>query len=59
MPENARFSSLLDIAKSYGIGEAMNEAMAYIERDNEELKAVLPRCYGKLPGAPCSWNCCE
>ena len=50
LPENARFSYLLDLAESHDIGKAINEAMAAIEMENEELKGVLPRSYGKLPG---------
>lgn len=49
LPENARFSYLLDLAEGQDLGRAVNEAMAAVEAENEELKGVLPRSYGKLP----------
>lgn len=49
LPDNARFSYLLDLAEGHDLGRAVNEAMAAVEADNEELKGVLPRSYGKLP----------
>lgn len=51
LPDNARFSYLLDLAEGHDLGKAMNEAMAAVEAENEELKGVLPRSYGKLPNA--------
>ena len=49
LPDNARFSYLLDLAEGQDVGRAVNEAMAGVEAENEELKGVLPRSYGKLP----------
>lgn len=49
LPENARFTYLLDLAEDQDLGKAVNEAMAAVEAENEELKGVLPRSYGKLP----------
>lgn len=49
LPDNARFSYLLDLAEGKDVGKAVNEAMAAVEVENEELKGVLPRSYGKLP----------
>jgi len=49
LPDNARFSYLLDLAEGQDVGKAVNEAMAAVELENEELKGVLPRSYGKLP----------
>jgi len=49
LPDNARFSYLLDLAEGQDVGKAVNEAMAAVEAENEELKGVLPRSYGKLP----------
>lgn len=49
LPENARFTYLLDLAEDHDLGRAVNEAMAAVETENEELKGVLPRSYGKLP----------
>jgi len=51
LPDNARFSYLLDLAEGQDVGKAVNEAMAAVEVENEELKGVLPRSYGKLPNA--------
>lgn len=48
LPETARFSYLLDLAEGQDIGKAVNEAMAVVEVENEELKGVLPRSYGKV-----------
>lgn len=48
LPENARFSYLLDLAEEQDLGKAINQAMAAVELENEELKGVLPRTYGKL-----------
>lgn len=51
LSDNARFSYLLNLAEGQDVGKAVNEAMAAVELDNEELKGVLPRSYGKLPNA--------
>ena len=48
LPDNARFTYLLDLAEGKDIGKAINEAMASVEAENEELKGVLPRTYGKV-----------
>ena len=52
LPETARFSYLLDLAEGRdigrAIGRAIGEAMAAVEAENEELKGVLPRSYGKV-----------
>lgn len=48
LPETARFTYLLDLAEGQDIGKAVNEAMAVVEVENEELKGVLPRSYGKV-----------
>lgn len=49
LPENTRFSYLLDLAEGHDVGRAVNDAMAAVEVENDELKGVLPRSYGKLP----------
>ena len=49
LPERARFTTLLELAEGQDVGRAINEAMAAVELENEELKGVLPRSYGKLP----------
>lgn len=51
LPETARFSYLLDLAEGRDVGKAVNDAMTAVESENEELKGVLPRSYGKLPNA--------
>lgn len=48
LPENARFSKLLDLPEGADIGKAINDAMRSIEADNEDLKGVLPKTYTKL-----------
>lgn len=48
LPETARFSYLLDLAEGVDIGGAINTAMVSVEWENEELKGVLPRSYGKM-----------
>ena len=37
LPDNARFSYLLDLAEGQDLGKAVNEAMAAVEAENEEL----------------------
>lgn len=49
LPDHARFSYLLDLAEGDDVGKAVNEAMVAVELENEDLKGVLPRSYGKLP----------
>ena len=48
LPENARFSKLLDLPEGADIAKAINDAMRSIEADNEDLKGVLPKTYTKL-----------
>mgnify|MGYP001179637027 FL=1 len=47
VPSNARWSHLHDNAKLPSIGEVIDEAMESIEKENKELKNVLPKVYGK------------
>ena len=49
LPDEARFSHLLTLTESDNLGRAINNAMALVEANNEELKGVLPRAYNKLP----------
>lgn len=51
LPEEARFSHLLTLAEGENLGRAINNAMALVEANNDELKGVLPRSYNKLPNA--------
>ena len=50
VPE-ARFEYLLTRQESSDIGAAINNAMRFIERDNETLKGVLPRTYNLFTSA--------
>lgn len=52
LPETARFSYLLDLAEGRDIGKAINDTMAAVEVENEELKGVLPFLWqGRKQGA--------
>ncbi len=48
VPEKARFKSLLVLPEGTDIGKALNEAMKAIEEENDELKDVLPKTYGRF-----------
>jgi len=48
LPDEARFSYLLNLPEGADIGRAINEAMKSIERENEELKGVLPKTYNRF-----------
>ena len=45
LPEEARYSYLLNLPEGKDIGEAVNEAMKLIEQENKELKDTLPKSY--------------
>lgn len=45
LPEQARFSELLKLPESANLGKALNDAMAAVEEENEDLRGVLPRSY--------------
>jgi type I restriction enzyme M protein len=49
VPPEARWSNLKAQAKQPDIGKVVDDAMAYIERDNTSLKGVLPKDYAR-PG---------
>lgn len=49
LPEEARFSYLLNLPEGKNIGQAIDEAMDIIEDDNPELKGTLPKGYAELP----------
>ncbi len=51
LPEKARFSSLLKLPESADIGQRINEAMRAIEKENPDLKDVLPRTFNLLDNA--------
>lgn len=48
LPENARFSHLLNLPEGENIGKAISDAMKAIEAENEELKDILPKTYNRL-----------
>ncbi|MFT3918920.1 N-6 DNA methylase [Cloacibacterium sp.] len=47
VPKDARWSHIHANAKLPTIGQTIDEAMEAIERENKELKNVLPQVYGK------------
>jgi type I restriction enzyme M protein len=47
VPAVARWSHIHNNAKLPSIGETIDEAMEAIEKENKELKNVLPKVYGK------------
>jgi type I restriction enzyme M protein len=49
LPEQSRFSTLLNLTEGENIGKAINEAMKGIEDENEDLRGALPRTYNQIP----------
>ncbi|UMB59896.1 type I restriction-modification system subunit M [Lutibacter sp. A80] len=47
VPQTARWSHIHNNAKLATIGQTIDEAMEAIEKENAELKNVLPKVYGK------------
>jgi type I restriction enzyme M protein len=45
LPEEARYEYLLSQPEGTNVGDAINSAMDEIEKDNPELKGILPREY--------------
>lgn len=48
LPDQARFSTLLEMPEGSNIGQAINDAMRVIESENPDLKDVLPKTYNNL-----------
>lgn len=48
LPEEARYASLLALPEGANIGMAINDAMRAVERENSDLKDVLPKTYNRL-----------
>src|SRR3972149_1140836 len=48
LPDEARYSYLLNLPEGHNIGKAVNDAMKAIESENEELKGVLPQTYTRF-----------
>ncbi len=51
LPEEARFSTLIQLPEGGNIGTAINNAMRAIEADNPDLKDVLPKTYNRFEKA--------
>lgn len=51
LPEEARFSYLIELTEGANLGRALGTAMALVEEHNPELRGVLPRGYNLLPNA--------
>lgn len=47
VPHNARWQHIHNSAKLPSIGEIIDQAMEEVEKENKELKNVLPKVYGK------------
>jgi len=45
LPEEARFGLLLRLPEGAAVGQAVNEAMRAVERENPDLADVLPKTY--------------
>ena len=48
LPDEARFSTLLNLPEGADIGKAINNAMKAVEAENETLKDVFPSTYNRL-----------
>lgn len=48
LPEEARYARLLALPEGANIGMAVNDAMRAVERENSDLKDVLPKTYNRL-----------
>mgnify|MGYP001574698039 FL=1 len=48
LPEEARYSHLLNLPEGKNTGKAVNDAMKAIEAENDELKGVLPQTYTRF-----------
>ncbi len=48
LPDEARFSYLMNLPEKSDIGKAINDAMKAIEDDNEDLRGILPTTYHRF-----------
>jgi len=48
LPDEARYSTLLDLPEGSNLGASINDAMKLIEQENEELKDVLPKTFHRI-----------
>lgn len=49
LQEKARYSYLMSLKEEENINQAVNQAMKLIEKDNIDVRGVLPKNYGQLP----------
>jgi type I restriction enzyme M protein len=52
VPLEARWKTLQGHARSTDVGKRLDDAMRAIERENDELKGVLPKIFGKADFSP-------
>jgi len=45
LPEKARWVNLINLPEGADIGKALNDAMTDIEKENEDLRGILPKNY--------------
>ncbi len=48
MSDHARFARLITLPEGANIGQAINDTMRAIERENDSLREVLPKTYNRL-----------
>jgi type I restriction enzyme M protein len=51
LPDEARFSTLIQLPEGANIGAAINDAMRAIEAENPDLRDVLPKTYNRFENA--------
>lgn len=51
LPENARFSTLINLPEGADLGKALKDAMEAIETENPDLKGILPKTYQRIDNA--------
>jgi type I restriction enzyme M protein len=51
LPDNARFSYLLELPENENLADALNDAMKGITEHNPDLAGVMPQGYGSLPNS--------
>ena len=50
LADDARYGHLLNLPEGSDLGREVNDAMAAVERDNPDLRGVLPRSYTAIGG---------
>lgn len=51
LPEQARFSALINLPEGADLGKALKDAMEAIEVENPDLKGILPKTYQRIENA--------